>query len=154
MEYLGHILSGHGIAKGPKVNNVMRMPASGNVSGLRSFLGSVQFYSKFLPNLATLTEPLHHLTKNDTPWIWGAEEKAAFQKLKDLLCADSVLSTSIHLSLSGFLAVPQRWVYELSFFIGTQTAVSALLPMSPRPSQARNVGTARSRKKHWLSYLP
>ena len=91
VEYLGHILSGHGIAKGPKVNDVMRMPAPGNVSGLRSFLGSVQFYSKFLPNLATLTEPLHRLTKNDTPWIWGAEEKAAFQKLKDLLCADSVL---------------------------------------------------------------
>ena len=91
VEYLGHILSGQGIAKGPKVNDVMQMPAPENVSGLRSFLGSVQFYSKFLPNLATLTEPLHRLTKKDTTWIWGAEEQAAFQKLKDLLCADNVL---------------------------------------------------------------
>ena len=91
VEYLGHILSGQGIAKGPKVNDVMQMPAPENVSGLRSFLGSVQFYSKFLPNLATITEPLHRLTKKDTPWIWGAEEQAAFQKLKDLLCADNVL---------------------------------------------------------------
>ena len=91
VEYFGHILSGQGIAKGPKVNDVMQMPAPENVSGLRSFLGSVQFYSKFLPNLATLTEPLHHLTKKDTTWIWGAEEQAAFQKLKHLLCADNVL---------------------------------------------------------------
>eukprot|EP00731_Ephydatia_muelleri_P034369 Em0057g1a len=91
VEYLGHILSGQVIAKGPKVNDVMQMPAPENVSGLRSFLGSVQFYSKFLPNLATLTEPLHRLTKKDTTWIWGAEEQAAFQKLKDLLCADNVL---------------------------------------------------------------
>ena len=91
VEYLGHILSGQGIAKGPKVNDVMQMPAPENVSGLRSFLGSVQFYSKFLPNLATLTEPLHRLTKKDTTLICGAEEQAAFQKLKDLLCADNVL---------------------------------------------------------------
>ena len=90
VEYLGHILSSQGIAKGPKANDVMQMPAPENVSGLRSFLGSIQFYSKFLPNLAT-SEPLHRLTKKDTTWIWGAEEQAAFQKLKNLLCADNVL---------------------------------------------------------------
>ena len=73
------------------MNDVMQMPAQGNVSGLRSFLGSVQFYSKFLPNLATLTEPLHRLAKKDTPWIWGTEEQAAFQKLKDILSADNIL---------------------------------------------------------------
>ena len=91
VEYLGHILSKQGIAKGPKVDAVKMMPPPGNVSSLRSFLGSVQFYGKLLPNLATITEPLHRLTKKGISWSWGAEEQEAFQKLKDLLCKDTIL---------------------------------------------------------------
>ena len=91
VEYLGHILSRQGIAKGSKVDAVKMMPPPETVSGLRSFLGSVQFYGKFLPNLATVTAPLHHLTKKDVPWKWGIEEQAAFQELKDLLCDDTIL---------------------------------------------------------------
>jgi len=58
----------------------------------RSFLGSVQFYSKFLPDLATVTEPLHNLTRKNVQWKWGAEEQSAFQKLKELLSMDTVLA--------------------------------------------------------------
>lgn len=92
VEYLGHTLSQHGVAKGHKVDAVKGMPSPDNVSSLRSFLGSVQFYSKFLPNLATITEPLHRLTKKGIPWAWGAEQAEAFQKLKDLLSTDTVLA--------------------------------------------------------------
>lgn len=63
IEYLGHTLSQQGISKGRKVDAVQLISPPENVSTLRSFLGSVQFYGKFLPNLATITEPLHSLTK-------------------------------------------------------------------------------------------
>ena len=43
VEYVGHILTGQGITKGTKVNDVMQMPALGNGPGLPIFLGSVQF---------------------------------------------------------------------------------------------------------------
>jgi transposase InsO family protein len=92
VEYLGHILSHQGIAKGPKVDAVLKMPPPTDVSSLRSFLGSVQFYSKFLPNLSTLTEPLIRLTRKDTPWTWGKEQHDAFRQLKDLLSSDTVLA--------------------------------------------------------------
>ena len=92
VEYLGHILSQQGISKGHKVDAVKMMPPPENVSSLRSFLGSVQFYSKFLPNLASVTEPLHRLTKKGVPWTWGTEQVEVFKKLKDLLCADTVLA--------------------------------------------------------------
>ena len=52
IEYLGHTLSQKGIAKGSKVDALIQMPPPTNVSSVRSFLGSVQFYSTFLPNLA------------------------------------------------------------------------------------------------------
>eukprot|EP00731_Ephydatia_muelleri_P027658 Em0019g531a len=63
VEYLGYTLSSNGIAKGSKVDAVQLMPAPSDISSLRSFLGSVQFYGKFLPDLATVAEPLYRLTK-------------------------------------------------------------------------------------------
>lgn len=92
IEYLGYVLSKEGIAKGPKVNAVTKMPAPKNVSELRAFLGQVQFYGKFLPNLSTVLEPLYRLTKKDNPWCWGTDEETSFQHVKDMLCTDTVLA--------------------------------------------------------------
>lgn len=92
VEYLGHTLSQQGVSKGPKVDAILKMPSPTNVSGLRSFMGAVQFYGKFIPNLSTMTEPLNRLTRKGTPWAWGADEQAAFQRLKDALCTDTVLA--------------------------------------------------------------
>ena len=92
IEYLGHTLSQQGVSKGKKVDAVKLMPPPENVSTLRSFLGSVQFYGKFLPNLATITEPHHSLTKKGTTWTWKSEQAEAFQKVKDLLSDDTVLA--------------------------------------------------------------
>ena len=92
VEYLGHTLSRDGIAKGPKVDAVINMPAPADVSGLRSFLGSVQFYGKFIPDLATISEPLTRLTRKGQPWTWSSAEQNAFQRLKDALCTDAVLA--------------------------------------------------------------
>ena len=88
VEYLGFMISNQGIAKGHKVDTILRMPPLTDVTSLRSFLGSVQFY-KFLPSLATTTEPLYRLTKKEIQWKWGAEEQATFQVLKNMLCANS-----------------------------------------------------------------
>lgn len=92
VEYLGHHLSSRGISKGKKADAVKLMPAPTNVHSLRSFLGSVQFYSKFLPNLSTITEPLHHLTRKNVQWKWGAAQESSFIQLKQLLSDDTVLA--------------------------------------------------------------
>lgn len=92
VEYLGHLLSAEGIAKGPKVDDVLKLPAPTDVASLRSFLGSVQFYAKFLPpNLATIAEPLYRLTKKSIPWSWKQEQEDAFKKTKELLSSENVL---------------------------------------------------------------
>ena len=60
---------------------------------LRSFLGSVQFYAKFLPPMfASVAEPLYRLTRKGHRWAWGSEEKAAFRRLKELLSTANVLT--------------------------------------------------------------
>ena len=91
VEYLGHTLSAEGISKGSKVEAVLKMPPPMDVSRLKSFLDSVQFYGKFIPNLASMAEPLYRLTKKATPWKWEDEEQATFEQLKNVLSSDQVL---------------------------------------------------------------
>ena len=91
VEYLGHILSNTGISKGKKVDAVVSMPTPTNVSSLRSFLGSVQFYGKFIKNLAMVTEPLYKLTRKGVPWKWTSEQETSFKNLKKLLTNDDIL---------------------------------------------------------------
>ena len=90
--YLGYTLSRDGLAKGPKVDAVMKMQSPNDVTTLRSFLGSIQFYGKFLPDLATVMEPLTRLTRKDTRWKWTAAEQDAFDKLKSMLNEGTVLA--------------------------------------------------------------
>ena len=91
LEYLGHTMSAEGVSKGSKVEAVLKMPPPTDVSSLKSFLGSVQFYGKFIPNLSTMAEPLYRLTKKSTPWKWGDEEQSAFEELKKVLSSDQIL---------------------------------------------------------------
>ena len=87
------MLSSERIHRGPKVNALNEMPAPHDVSTLRSFLGSVQFYTKFLPpTFASVVEPLYRLTRKGHRWVWGSEEEAAFRQLKELLSTADVLA--------------------------------------------------------------
>ena len=91
VQYLGHTLSAEGISKGSKVEAIKLMPPPTDVSSLKSFLGSVQFYGKFIPNLSTLAKPLFRLTKKATTWKWEQEEQSAFENLKSVLSSEQVL---------------------------------------------------------------
>ena len=75
VEYLGHTLSKDGVAKGSKIDAVLRMPPPTDIGTMRSFMGSVQFYAKFLPPyLSTITESLDKLTRKGQQWKWGREK--------------------------------------------------------------------------------
>ena len=93
IEYLGHVLTSNGIAKSSKVDAVIAMPPPTDVASLRSFLGSVQIYSKFLPsNFSTFAEPLYRFVQSGVAWTRSKLEDDAFTKLKSLLSTDTVLA--------------------------------------------------------------
>lgn len=46
---------------------------------------------KVKADLATVSEPLRRLTKSGTPFVFGGEEKKAFQELKDRLARADTL---------------------------------------------------------------
>ena len=51
----------------------------------------VNFYGKFLPDLASTLKPLHQLLRKDTRWVWSNKQQKAFQTTKDLLQSSRVL---------------------------------------------------------------
>ena len=66
----------------------MRIPRT--KKDVRSFLGMIGYYRRFIPHFAEKAEPLTQLTKKNQAEIvtWTEKEQQAFKKLKkDLMCS-------------------------------------------------------------------
>ena len=61
------------------------------VTELRSFLGLLTYYGKFLLNLSTLLAPLYKLLRKGVSWQWGNAQDGAFRKSKKLLSSSPLL---------------------------------------------------------------
>ena len=73
-----------------KIDAIKNAPPPKDVSELQSFLGMVQYYSRFLPGLATTLAPLHQLLKKDVQWRWTGVEQRAYEKSKAGLSSDAL----------------------------------------------------------------
>lgn len=66
LTFLGHQISEQGIAaSGENVQAIQNAPRPQDSKQLRSFLGMVTFYGKFLPDLSTALAPLNELLKKE-----------------------------------------------------------------------------------------
>ena len=90
--FIGHVASSEGLRVDPhKVQAIVGMPPPEDVNGVKRILGFVQYLSKFLPRLSDLTKPLRDLTSKEAMWIWGPNQQAAFDKLKEAVTGTPVL---------------------------------------------------------------
>ena len=101
VEYLGYRVDADGLhTTTEKVEAILNAPHPTDVRQLRSFLGLVNYYGRFVPDLATTAHPLNDLLKLETKWKWTDECEAAFCKLKEQLASTSVLAHyDVHLPL-------------------------------------------------------
>ena len=65
-----------------------------NANEVCSLLGLASYCSRFISNMATISDPLRRLTHKvkDAKWHWGEDEEQALQKLKDALTSDAVMA--------------------------------------------------------------
>ena len=90
--YIGHLLTSEGIKPDPKkVEAVRKMPQPTDVPSVKRFLGMVNYLSKFLPNISTITEPLRQLEAKDVEWHWDENQQKAFEEVKTLITSHPVL---------------------------------------------------------------
>ena len=94
VEYLhGHTISAEGLhTSDTKVSAIVNAPVPQNVSELRPFLGLVNYYGKFLPDLASTLSPLYQLLQKQKKWTWSISQEKAFQKVKNLLQSSRVVA--------------------------------------------------------------
>ena len=91
--FLGHVISGEGIAVDPsKVQSVTKWLAPTSVSEIRSFLGLVGYYRRFIENFSKIAKPMTELLKKDTKFKWTEDCEASFQELKKRLTTAPVLT--------------------------------------------------------------
>ena len=74
-----------------KVEAVQEAPPPKNVSELKSYLGLLTYYSRFLPNLSSELAPLYKLLKHNEPWHWTSRQKKIFARSKELLLSSQLL---------------------------------------------------------------
>jgi hypothetical protein len=94
VEYLGHIVDEQGICPDPKkVEAVQTWPVPKSVHDVRSFLGLVNYFQKFIEHYSEIAVPLTNLTKKSHPWVWTGRCQDAFELLKQKLIEASLLRT-------------------------------------------------------------
>ena len=105
VEYLGHRIDAEGLHAMPsKLQAIVQAPAPKNVQELRSFLGLLNYYGKFIPNLASLMQPLNNLLQHNRKWKWTTACNKAFEQAKEELSSSRVLvhyDPALPLTLAG-----------------------------------------------------
>lgn len=98
VQYLGFIINKDGVKVNPdKIKPIVEMPHPTTATELKSFLGMVNFYGKFIKNLSSFLVPLYDLLKKGRHFCWGKKHNEAFVHVKRLLCSADVL---VHYDMS------------------------------------------------------
>ncbi|GJR63442.1 putative reverse transcriptase domain-containing protein [Tanacetum coccineum] len=91
--FLGHVINGNGIRVDPsKIEAVKNWKALRKPTEVRSFLGLVGYYRRFIDNFSKIAKSLTILTQKCKTFNCDEERELAFQTLKDKLCNAPVLA--------------------------------------------------------------
>ncbi len=92
VSYLGFQLTSEGLLPGDKkIKAVKAFPIPKDVTGIKSFLGLINYFRKFIKDCSKIAHPMTKLMRKDTEFVWGEEQNEAFEKLKTALIDSAML---------------------------------------------------------------
>lgn len=90
--YVGFVIDKHGLHPDEnKIKAIVDAPRPKDVTQLKSFLGMVNYYAKFISNLSSILYPLHMLLRKNAEWIWSSDCDDSFNKVKKAISGSKVL---------------------------------------------------------------
>ena len=75
-----------------KVSVISEMPPPTSKKQVQSFIGMINYLSKFLARLSELAEPIRELSKDKVPFNWELEHHAAFKQIKKEMVRAAILA--------------------------------------------------------------
>ena len=93
VKFLGHEI-GYNTIKPihSKIAAIHKIPSPTGKVALMSFIGALNFYTKFIEKLHINLKPFYDLLHENTPWKWTDEHESLFQKLKMSLTSETELT--------------------------------------------------------------
>jgi hypothetical protein len=92
-KFFGYVFSAEGIQPDPdKVAALKGADAPKSKEEVCSFLGMAGFNAQFIPQYATMSEPLRNLTRKDVNFTWGPEEREVFMAISNAISESTMLS--------------------------------------------------------------
>lgn len=92
LDFLGHHISQNGISPSQaKIDSVLSFRKPTTEAEVRSFLGLANYMNKYIPNLATMAEPLRKLIQKNVSFEWGQTQNESFETIKNALAAATKL---------------------------------------------------------------
>jgi hypothetical protein len=89
---LGHIISEEGIVVDPeKIEAIRGWPTPKNITEVRSFMGLVGYYRRFIEGFSKIVHPITYLQKKGIKFEWTPKCEESFQLLKELLTSAPIL---------------------------------------------------------------
>jgi hypothetical protein len=73
------------------VEVIENFPRPENEKQLKSFLGMIGYYRRFIPRFSKIAAPLHALFRKNAEYVWTTEQENAFQHLKAKLTSQPIL---------------------------------------------------------------
>lgn len=93
LQYLGHVISSEGLLPSPeKLSTIKEAKVPQNVTELKAYLGLINYYNKFVPNLSSKLRNLYALLKKNTVFKWTEECDEAFKVSKKSLLNANLLT--------------------------------------------------------------
>ena len=145
--FFGHTLSKDGVHPDKaKVELIQNWPIPENVKELQSFLGTVNYLSKFLAFLSDLCVPLQGLLKNNAEFTWTETHTQAFNQLKEHVSLNislqffdcskkKLMQASGTLVLSCYSLIQLLGIHQLETFLTALDLLLMLLRLLVRQSQ-------------------
>ena len=92
-QFLGFTFNEHGIKlTQERISGILNIEPPSNLQGVQRLLGTLNYISRFLPDLQEILLPITKLLNKTEPFIWGESQEHSLNKIKTLVQENSSLS--------------------------------------------------------------